>query len=153
LLFQGATTLNLDVKGRMAIPAKYRGSLAEDSASRVVVTIHPTDSCLWLYPETQWVEIAQTVAALPPIVPQNRALQRLLLGNAVEMEMDSQGRILLSGELRNHAALDKRVTVVGQGNKFEIWDEAAWAGTLNNLVAEAGQLGSELSDVLRNLSL
>ena len=153
MLFQGATTLNLDAKGRMAVPAKYRGSLAEDSASRVVVTIHPMDRCLWLYPEVQWVEIARTVSQLPTFDPQNRALQRLLLGNAIDMEMDSQGRILLSGELRHYARLDKRVTVVGQGNKFEIWDEAAWSGTLEGLVAEAGQMGTELSDVLRNLSL
>ena len=153
LFFQGATTLNLDAKGRMAIPAKYRGDLAEGSASRVVTTINPQDRCLWLYPESEWLAIARKVSKLPSLVPQNKALQRLLLGNAVDMEMDAQGRILVTNELRAYAGLEKRITVVGQGNKFEIWDEAAWSGTVDNLVAEANRLDSELSEGLGSLSL
>lgn len=153
VFFQGTNELNLDAKGRLAIPAKIRERLGEAVPYRVVVTISPQDSCLFLYPESEWFDIARTVTRLPSLVEQNKRLQRLLLGNAAEMELDGQGRILLSAALRAHAGLDKRVALVGQGNKFEIWDDAAWSETMTGLVDEAKQLGSELSAGLQELSL
>ena len=152
-MFLGVNTLNLDVKGRIAIPAKHREQLAECCGSRVVVTINPREHCLWLYPESEWREIARKVSRLPTLKPQNQRLQRLLLGHASELEMDGQGRILLAAELRDYAALDKRVAVVGQGHKFEIWSEEAWAANRADWLAEARDDESVLSDELGEMSL
>ncbi len=138
-MFLGASTLNLDAKGRMAIPAKYRDALAECCASRVVVTINPSEHCLWLYPETEWNEIARKVAQLPTLNRQNLALQRLLLGHASELEMDGQGRILLSPELRDYARLGKKVSLIGQGRKFEIWDAGDMVAAREGWLEEAGR--------------
>ena len=144
-MFLGVNTLNLDAKGRMAIPAKHRDALAD---ARVVVTVNPQEHCLWLYPENEWREIARKLSRLPTMDRQNRLLQRLLLGHASELDLDAQGRILLSPELREYAALGKKVSLVGQGHKFEIWDEQAWAGSREEWLSEANDLGSELSDQL-----
>ena len=147
-MFLGVSTLNLDAKGRMAIPAKQRDQL---SNARVVVTVNPQEHCLWLYPEDEWREIARNVSRLPEMVRQNRLLKRLLLGHASELDLDGQGRILLSPELRDYAGLDKRVALVGQGHKFEIWDEQAWAGSREEWLAEANDIGSELSGQLSEM--
>ena len=152
-MFLGASTLNLDAKGRMAVPAKYRDALAECCGSRVVVTINPTEHCLWLYPESEWNEIARTVAALPSLVRKNQLLQRLLLGHASELEMDGQGRILLSAELREYARLGKKASLIGQGHKFEIWDADGMQGEREGWLDEAGLLGEDLPDELAGLRL
>lgn len=152
-LFQGTSLLNLDAKGRLAIPSKYRGVLAETSASRVVVTANPQGGCLLLYPQNEWDVIARKVVALPSFVPHNRNLQRILLGSAADLEMDGQGRILLPENLRKYAGLEKKVAILGQGNKFEIWDDAAWAGEFDALVASANDFRSELSVGLAELQL
>jgi len=150
-VFLGVSTLNMDAKGRMAIPAKHRDALADCCASRVVVTVHPQEHCLWLYPENEWHEIARKLQRLPTMVRQNQLLQRLLLGHASELEMDGQGRILLSPELREYAGLGKRLSLVGQGNKFEIWDEAAWTGSREDWLAEANDSESGLSEQLSEM--
>jgi MraZ protein len=152
-VFLGASTLNLDAKGRMAVPAKYRDALAECCGSRVVVTINPTEHCLWLYPETEWNEIARKVASLPSLVRKNQLLQRLLLGHASELEMDGQGRILLSSELREYARLGKKASLIGQGHKFEIWDADGMGDEREGWLGEASQLGEDLSDELAGLRL
>ena len=152
-MFLGASTLNLDAKGRMAVPAKYRDALAECCGSRVVVTINPTEHCLWLYPESEWNEIARTVAALPSLVRKNQLLQRLLLGHASKLEMDGQGRILLSTELREYARLGKKASLIGQGHKFEIWDADGMHGEREGWLNEAGMLGEDLPDELAGLRL
>jgi MraZ protein len=150
-VFQGVSTLNVDAKGRMAIPAKHRDALADCCASRVVVTVHPQEHCLWLYPENEWLTIASNLLKLPTMVRQNQLLQRLLLGHASELELDGQGRILLSTELRDYARLGKKVSLVGQGNKFEIWDAPTWAGSREDWLAEASDSGSELSEQLAEM--
>ena len=152
-MFLGVNTLNVDAKGRLAVPAKYRERLAECCASRVVVTINPRENCLWLYPETEWREIARKVSRLPTLKRQNQLLQRLLLGHASDMEMDGQGRILLNNELREYAGLDKRVALVGQGHKFEIWDESKWMGNREDWLAAASQRDTDLSEELENMAL
>jgi len=152
-VFLGVSTLNLDAKGRMAIPAKYRGALTDCCASRVVVTINPREHCLWLYPETEWNEIAREVAALPTLNRQNQILQRLLLGHASELEMDGQGRILLSVELRDYARLGKKVSLIGQGHKFEIWDAEGMQGEREGWLDEASLPAEELSPELTGLRL
>lgn len=152
-MFLGVNALNLDAKGRLAIPAKYRDDLADCCASRVVATISPWDNCLLLYPDSEWREIARKVSRLPNAKRQNQLLQRLLLGHATELEMDGQGRILLAPALREYASLDKRVALVGQGHKFEIWSEQVWLDKRDAWLAEANDPGSILSDELAELSL
>ena len=124
-MFQGAAQLNLDGKGRLAIPARYRDELLETCAGALVLTAD-ADGCLLLYPLPEWEPIRDKVLKLSAFNPKMRALQRLLVGYAEDVTMDSAGRVLVSPSLRNYAVLDKRVMLVGQGNKFEVWDETKW---------------------------
>ncbi len=149
----GTHTLNLDNKGRMAIPAKYRDTLASSDQTRVVLTINPRDTCLWLYPEQTWLPIAQQVAALPPLKPENRTLQRLLLGSACVLEPDGQGRIAIASELRAQAGLSKKIALVGLVNKFEVWDADTWSALQAQNIAAAQQPDSEVSTELSALAL
>jgi len=130
-VFSGVSTLSLDAKGRLAVPAKHRDALAESSGSRVFVTINPNklERCLLLYPENEWREVARNLSRGAAMDPSIRAMQRLVIGHAAELEPDSQGRITLSSEQREFASLDKRVSLVGQTNKIEIWDEEALKGS------------------------
>ena len=154
-MFLGVNTLNLDAKGRLAIPAKHRDALAQCCASRVVVTINPNpeDQCLWLYPENEWREIARKLSRLPTMKRQNQLIQRLVLGHASEVELDAQGRILLSTELREYANLGKRVALVGQVHKFEIWDEEVWAGSRAQWLTQALADDAGLSEELGGMTL
>ncbi|QGU31847.1 division/cell wall cluster transcriptional repressor MraZ [Thermochromatium tepidum] len=124
-MFRGVTIVNLDAKGRLAIPSRHREQLEAMSGTRLVVTVD-RDRCLLLYPESEWEIIERKFATLPALDPKARALQRLYVGNAQEVDIDMQGRILLPAYLREFAALDKRVAFVGLGVKFELWDESAW---------------------------
>jgi len=152
-VFLGVNTLNLDAKGRLAIPVKYRKELGAADGSGVVVTINPYERCLWLYPESEWQQVAQKVMRLPALKKQNKNLQRLLLGHASELELDGQGRILLSNGLREYAGMDKQVALVGQGRKFEIWNEQAWFSNREECLHDINQPESEMSEELANLAL
>ena len=121
-MFRGVNVLNLDAKGRIAMPTRYREQLVEQCASRLVVTVD-RDHCLLIYPFPDWEEIERKLVKLPSFNKQARSLQRLLVGHATESDMDGQGRILLAPPLRQFAQLEKRVVLIGQGNKFELWDE------------------------------
>ncbi|ASG66547.1 division/cell wall cluster transcriptional repressor MraZ [Idiomarina piscisalsi] len=125
-MFRGATTLSLDSKGRLAIPAKYRQSLSLDCEGKMVCTIDIKQPCLLLYPLPEWQIIEQKLTRLSSMNPAERRLQRLLLGHADDCEMDKNGRLLISAPLRQHAGLEKKLMLVGQLNKFELWDEGAW---------------------------
>jgi MraZ protein len=135
-LFQGATELSLDAKGRLAVPARYRDALSSGGRA-VVLTAHP-DSCLLLYPRVAWEPIGARVQALSSFNEQARWWQRLLVGFAEELEPDAQGRILVSPALRKFAELKKDVMLVGQGSHFEIWDVAAWDDRLTRALAQVG---------------
>ena len=124
-MFRGVSIVNLDAKGRLAIPSRQRERLQAICDAHLVVTVD-RDRCLLLYPEPEWELIERKFAALPALDPTARALQRLYVGNAQEVDIDTQGRILLPQHLRDFASLDTRVAFVGQGIKFELWDESAW---------------------------
>jgi len=124
-LFRGANRLTLDAKGRLAIPTRFRDRLRESCASQLVVTIDK-DRCLLIYPLPEWQEIERKLMKLPSFNKAARNLQRLLVGHATEVEMDAQGRVLLPTTLRDFAGLDKHTMLIGQGNKFELWDEEQW---------------------------
>jgi len=154
-VFVGVSTLNLDAKGRIAVPAKHREALAKCCASRVVVTINPSaeERCLLLYPDNEWREIARNLSRRDAMNPKIRAMQRLMVGYASELELDGQGRILLSSELRDFAGLGKRVSLVGQVNKIEIWDEEVFAGNRERWLTDVADNGGGLAEELKGLML
>ena len=123
--FRGVSTLNLDTKGRFAIPTKYRDRLVDTCASQLVITVDK-DRCLLIYPEPTWIEIEKKINDLPSFNNATRILKRLYVGHAHEVEMDGQGRVLLPPKLREFAGLAKKVALVGQGEHLELWDEERW---------------------------
>ncbi|HET6757574.1 MAG TPA: division/cell wall cluster transcriptional repressor MraZ [Burkholderiales bacterium] len=124
-MFRGVALLSLDSKNRLAIPVKFRDAILARSAGQLILTADP-HGCLLLYPKPDWEPIAQKLMGLSSFEPRSRHYQRLIVGHAEDIEMDGAGRILVSPVLRKFAAIDKRVSLVGQGNKFELWDEAQW---------------------------
>ena len=124
-MFQGATALSLDAKGRLAIPARHREALLAVSGGQLVLTAHP-HRCLLLYPAVAWEPIRDKVLAASSLNLQSAAIKRLLVGNARDESLDSAGRLLVSPELRQFAQFDKQVWLVGQGSHFEIWSDAGW---------------------------
>lgn len=124
-MFRGVNPLNLDSKGRMSMPTRYRERVRAMCDGQLVMTVD-RDHCLLLYPLPEWEEIERKLVRLPALNKQARRLQRLLIGHATDLEMDGQGRILVPPALREFAGLQKQIMLIGQGNKFEIWDEATW---------------------------
>ena len=124
-MFQGATALSLDAKGRLAVPARHREALVTASEGQLVLTAHP-HRCLLLYPAPAWEPIRDKVLAASSFDPRAAAIKRLLVGNARDESLDSAGRLLVSPELRQFAQFDKQVWLVGQGSHFEIWSDAGW---------------------------
>lgn len=124
-MFRGSATLNLDSKGRLAVPTRHRDFLQSYCSGRLIVTADPS-KCLLLYPLPDWEPIEKKLNSLSSFNPQTRSLQRLLVGNASDVELDSAGRILVPTSLRQFAGLEKSVVLAGQGNKFEVWDEEKW---------------------------
>jgi len=145
-IFRGVNQLALDSKGRLAIPAKHRTALAgpdENSARTLIVTADPSH-CLLVYPLATWEPIQARLMKLSSFNAEIRGLQRLLVGHADEVDMDGAGRILVPPALRQHAELEHRVVLVGQGNKFELWDEAKWQRTTATIAFPSGGLPPEL---------
>ncbi len=133
--FRGANAINLDAKGRLAVPTRYRQRLLELDDGCLVATIDTDQPCLLIYPLAEWEEIQTEIEALSSFNPKTRRIQRLLIGNATDLEMDSNSRILVPPLLREHAGLEKRSILVGQGKKFELWSEERWAERLNEDLA------------------
>ncbi len=124
-MFRGVAQLNLDVKGRLAVPSRYREALQVRCAGRLVITADP-DKCLLLYPLPDWEPIQQKLMEKSAFNPRIRDLQRLIVGYAEDIEMDAAGRVLISQALREYAALKKNVVLTGQDKKFELWDQERW---------------------------
>ncbi|HHH45477.1 MAG TPA: transcriptional regulator MraZ [Thiotrichales bacterium] len=149
-MLTGCSTVNLDAKGRLALPTRYRGPLQECCDGNLVLTVHD-DGCLLLYPLPEWERIAGDLVQLPNQKPRARHLQRMLIGHATEVELDSHGRILIPPRLRNFANLEKRVVLAGVGNKFEIWNESAWEENCQAWVNGGDE--SESDETLNKLTL
>lgn len=124
-MFRGATKVTLDAKGRLAIPTRYRDRLAGRCDGHLVATVDK-DYCLLIYPLPDWEEIERKLVRLPSLHRLARQMQRIMVGYATEVDIDAHGRILLSRELRDFAGLDRQAILIGQGNKFELWDEERW---------------------------
>jgi MraZ protein len=143
-MFRGATSLNLDAKGRLGVPSKHRDALLSECAGRLVLTAHP-HRCLLLYPQPAWEPIQSKIMGLSSFDPQSSKMQRLLVGYAEDVELDGAGRLLVSSVLREFAGMEKQVMLVGQGSHFELWSMESWRKQLEQVMAdEEMTLPSEL---------
>ncbi len=149
VLFRGISSINLDDKGRLAIPTRYREELRNCCESQLVLTVAVNErcmgenGCLWLYPLPEWETLEQTISKLSTLNKMAGKLRRFVIGNATECEMDGQGRLLLPEKLRKFAGMDKKVVLVGQLNKFEIWNEEAWVAKENEWLDSSDTEGLE----------
>lgn len=153
-MFRGITGVNIDTKGRIVMPTRYRERLQLDGKGALVVTIDTEERCLLLYPLLEWEEIERKLAQLPGFNPAARRIQRLLVGHATDIEMDGHGRVLLPPLLRDYAGLAKRAVLVGQGKKFELWDQASWDKNRGLwLQEESDKTESDLPEEVKSISL
>ena len=152
-MFRGCSTLSIDNKGRLAVPSRYRERLVGLAEGHLVLTLNPLDRSLWLYPLPEWELIESKLAALSEFDRQGRRAKQMMRGYAADCQMDGQGRILIPQELREYDSLGKQVVILGQGNKFEIWDEQAWKKLREEWLTEIGTEDEEPSDALKSLSL
>ena len=141
----------MDIKGRVALPKHQRDRLEKDGIRDLVMTVDP-DGCLAIYPEPLWDEIESKIMALPNTNKHARVLQRLYVGFATDIELDTAGRMLVPTELRNRTNIDRKVVLIGQGKKLELWDERTWEDRSDNweqVVADAdpAMLPSGLEDI------
>lgn len=126
----------MDSKGRMALPARFREPVIGTAASKLVVTIDMRERCLLMYPLPEWEIVQEKLEGLSNIRPDARLLQRLLIGHATDLELDGSGRMLLPTMLREYASLTKGLVLVGQGNKIEIWADAAWKSRMQDWLSD-----------------
>ena len=150
-MFRGATKVTLDAKGRMVVPTRYRPVLVQGAQGRLIFTVD-RDQCLLLYPLPEWELVEKKLMSLPSLNPQARKLQRLMVGHATDVELDSVGRVLVPPELREFAALGQYGMLIGQGNRFELWDETRWNGR-RELWLQADEHATDLPSELDSLSL
>ena len=150
-MFFGETAINMDAKGRLAIPTRYRELIDEHCAGRLVLTYSAFDSgALWLYPEQEWNRVRDDVMQLSTFEPSHRALQRRLVGSASSLEPDGNGRMQLPHTLRQVAGLEKHIVLLGMGSRFEIWNE----NTLNQKrMEEESSLNEPASEEMARLVL
>ena len=148
-MFRGINALNIDGKGRLAVPTRYREALSPD----LVITIDTEETCLLLYPIIQWQKIEDNLQKLPSFNAAARRIQRLLIGHATDVELDGSGRVLLPPLLRDYAHLDKKVVLIGQGNKFAVWDEELWQARRTKWLADEALKEDLLPDDMKNFSL
>lgn len=149
-MFRGTSKLSVDTKGRISIPTRYREGLSMQSDGKVVVTVD-RDRCLLIYPLINWEPIEKKLSILPALDNEVRHYQRLILGYASEVNIDKNGRILISKELRDFAGLNRQAILTGQGNKFELWDEGSWTERMDAWINTSHK--KELPEELRKLSL
>lgn len=146
-VFRGVAKISLDARGRFAMPARYREGFQE-SAGRLVVTIDVANPCLLIYPQQDYEALEQKLRTLDNTQDAIRSLQRKLIGFATEAELDGNGRILVPGELRDYADVDRKAVLLGQINKVELWGQTQWREAVNGWRhAESGAGLDELAGI------
>lgn len=141
-MFQGASSLALDIKGRLSVPTRYRDLLGASVSGKLTITKHP-HGCLMIFPRSEWEKFRERIASLPM---QAQWWKRIFLGNAMDVEMDAAGRVLVSPELRSAAGISKDSVLLGMGAYFELWDAVTYAAQ------EAEQMKGEMPDVFKDFS-
>ncbi|MGH8220722.1 MAG: division/cell wall cluster transcriptional repressor MraZ [Steroidobacteraceae bacterium] len=151
-MFRGATKVTMDDKGRMVMPNRYRDAIRERAQGRLVITVDRGDECLLIFPLPDWEQAEHKLMSLPSFDARSRRLQRLIVGHATEVELDGHGRFLLPPELRKFAGLERLGMLIGQGNRFELWDEARW-GDRRSFWLKSEESATDLPPGLDSLSL
>lgn len=141
-VFQGASSLSLDGKGRLSVPTRHREVLSATAACQLTITKHP-HGCLMVFPRPEWEKFRDRIAALPMSA---QWWKRIFLGNAMDVEMDATGRVLVSPELRRAAGIEKDTILLGMGNHFELWDKASYDAQ------EAAAMQADMPDVFKEFS-
>ena len=141
-MFIGEYKHSVDKKGRMAVPSKHRAKLKKGA-----VVTKGLDNCLVLYPQAEWKELAEKLAALPITESNTRAFSRLMLAGAIEVEFDKQGRILLPEYLREYCSMDKKAVIVGLYNRIEIWAESKWEDYRKRTEAASNEIAEQLTEL------
>ncbi len=141
-MFQGASSLSLDAKGRLSVPTRHREVLIATASGQLTITKHP-HGCLMLFPQPEWEKFRERIAALPMSA---QWWKRIFLGNAMDVEIDATGRVLVSPELRQAAGISRDTVLLGMGNFFELWDKA------NYDAQEARAMQGEMPDILKDFS-
>jgi len=152
-MFRGFSSVSIDSKGRLAVPSRFRERLAAVASGCLVQTLNPLDRSLWLYPLSEWELIETKLAALSDFDKQSRRAKQMMRGYATDCQIDGQGRVLLAPELRDYAAIKKQAAILGQGNKFEVWDQLNWEKQRDLWLEKVGNEEDEPSDPLKGLSL
>jgi MraZ protein len=152
-VFRGISSVTIDSKGRLAIPSRFRERLLDLSDGCLIQTLNPLDHSIWLYPLNDWEVIEKKLADLSDFDKQSRRTKQMMRGYANDCQIDTQGRILISPELREYAELQKQVVIMGQGNKFEIWNHATWEAQRDLWLQEVDAIDGEPSDALKSMSL
>jgi len=152
-MFRGINAITIDPKGRLAIPTRYRTALGAEEKIPLVVTIDTEETCLLLYTAAQWQIIEDSLQKLPSFNAAARRIQRLLIGHATDVEVDTNGRVLLPPVLRTYAHLEKDVVMIGQGNKFEVWNKELWESRREQWLAAEACETDGLPDELKMFSL
>lgn len=142
-MFQGASSLSLDAKGRLSVPTRHREVLSATASGQLTVTRHP-DGCLMIFPRPEWEKFRERIASLPMSA---QWWKRIFLGNAMDVEMDGTGRVLISPELRQAAGISRESVLLGMGGYFELWDKATHDAT------EAEAMQGDMPDVFRDFSI
>jgi MraZ protein len=141
-VFQGASSLSLDAKGRLSVPTRHRDVLSATASGHLTITKHP-HGCLMVFPRPEWEKFRDRIAALPMSA---QWWKRIFLGNAMDVEMDATGRVLVSPELREAAGITKDTMLLGMGNHFELWDKASYDEK------EAQAMQGDMPDVFKDFS-
>ncbi|MBI5729453.1 MAG: division/cell wall cluster transcriptional repressor MraZ [Candidatus Magasanikbacteria bacterium] len=141
-MFIGEYSHNLDDKGRLAIPTKFRRDLAKGA-----VVTRGLDNCLFLYTKTEWAKLVEKLAALPFSQSNSRAFARLMLAGAMDVEVDKQGRMVLPEYLRAFAGLKKEVVIAGLYSRLEIWDETKWSEYKNQTESQSGSIAERMAEL------
>ena len=150
-MFKGISNLSIDVKGRASMPQRYREDFCTEDKCKLVITADK-DKCLLIYTQTNWTVIEKKLTKLPSYNKEARFIQRLLIGHATESEIDSQGRFLIPTPLREYAGVQKKIILLGQGNKFELWAENAWNKNIQTWLAAQNSSDSD-NEALNELQL
>lgn len=151
-MFRGTNAITMDSKNRITVPTKYRELLQSECAGKMVCTVDIQHECLLLYPLEEWQLIEEKLSALSSMNRSERLVQQVVLGNAIDCDMDKSGRLLLNGQLRKYAGLEKNIMLVGQFNKFEIWDEAKWDEHMHQGIDQMKSGELELTENLQGIS-
>ena len=148
-MFRGLNKISLDAKGRISIPTKYRSELSKYGSNELICTID-IDQCLLLYPKKIWLKIEKKIMALPSLDKSSRILQRLMVGHASELVLDSNNRILVPIELREFSNIKKTAMFIGQGQRFEVWNYQSWNQSRDSWLKKSD---FALTEQLRGISI